>query len=199
APGSRADAIPQHRARQGPGGHAYPMEHSIAAGETLELCVSASVTYSLTICRLGLKVDDPAGDTVMADLGEQLPTPQSIHPGSYVHVAKSLRGTWRAFSIECWVRPWDITKLQGVISQEDKDSSEGFALGIGKDGYVGFYLGDGVSPDESVVHRTKTGVLTRNKWNHLAATWDGQRKRVFVNGEEAGAWDFTGKLLPGKH
>jgi hypothetical protein len=58
-----------------------------------------------------------------------------------VHVAKSLRGWLGAFTVECWVRPWDITKLQGVASQEDKDSSEGFALGIGRDGYVGFYGG----------------------------------------------------------
>ena len=58
-------------------------------------------------------------------------------------------------------RPWDLEKLQGLVSQEDKDSSEGFALGVGKDGYVGFYLGDGVSPDEALVHRTKPGVLAR--------------------------------------
>src|SRR6185295_5568831 len=96
-------------------------------------------------------------------------------------------------------RPWDITKLQGLISQEDKDSSEGLALGIGKDGYVGFYLGDGVSPDEAVVHRTKTGVVARNKWHHLAATWDGKRKRVFVNGEEVAVWEFAGRLKPGPH
>ncbi len=195
----RGQTIPSHRALEVPGVHAYPMEHSIAAGDTLELCVSASVPYSMSICRLGLNVDDPAGDTVLADLGNQGATPQPIRPGSYVHIAKSLRGTFRAFSVECWVRPWDITKLQGVVSQEDKDSSEGFALGIGKEGYVGFYLGDGVSPDEAVVHRTKTGVVTRNKWNHLAATWDGKRKRVFVNGEEAGAWEFSGTLKPGLH
>jgi len=78
------------------------------------------------------------GDTVLADLGPQSPTPQAIHPGSYVHVAKACRGTLGAFSVECWVRPWDITKLQGVVTQEDKDSPEGFALGLGPDGYVGF-------------------------------------------------------------
>jgi N,N-dimethylformamidase len=193
------DPIPAHRALKVPGVHAYPMEHSIAAGETLKLCVSATIPYSMSISRLGVKVDDPAGDTVLAELGDQPVRPQPIHPGSYAHISKSLRGTLRAFSIECWVRPWDLTRLQGVISQEDKDSSEGFALGIGEGGYVGFFLGDGVSPDDAVVHRTKPGVVTRNKWNHLVTTWDGARKRVFVNGEEVGAWNFTGKLLPGSH
>jgi N,N-dimethylformamidase len=199
ATGARAALIPPHRALDVPGVHAYPIEHSVAAGDTLELCVSATVPYSMTICRLGLQVDDPAGDTVMADLGAQSAIAQPIHPGSYVHVAKGLRSSLRVFSIECWVRPWSLTQLQGVVTQEDKNSSDGFALGIGKDGYVGFYLGDGASPDEALVHRTRVGAVTRNKWNHVVATWDGQRKRVFVNGEEAGAWDFAGKFVTGQH
>jgi hypothetical protein len=89
--------------------------------------------------------------------------------------------------------------LQGIVSQEDKDSSEGFALGLGSEGYVGFYLGDGVSPDENVVHRTKPGLVTRNKWHHLVGTWDGKSKRIYVNGDEVGAWDFAGPLKPGPH
>src|SRR5262245_7239174 len=109
ASSNRREQIPSHRALDVPGVHAYPMEHSIAAGDTLELCVCASVPYSMSICRLGLNVDDPTGDSVLAGLGQQSATPQPIHPGSYVHVAKSLRGTFRAFTIECWVRPWDIT------------------------------------------------------------------------------------------
>jgi N,N-dimethylformamidase len=191
--------IPGHQALAVPGVHAYPLEHSIAAGGALELCVSSSVPYRLSICRLGLKVDDPAGDTVLAQFDPSASNPQPIHPGSYVFVEKSLSGPLHAISLECWLRPWDVTKLQGVISQEDKDSDEGFALGIGPDGYVGFFLGDGISPDEKVVHRTAPGVVTRNVWHHLVATWDGVRKRVYVNATERGAWDFFGPLLPGKH
>ncbi len=191
--------MPPHRALEVPGVHAYPMEHSLAAGETLELCVSASVPYRLSICRLGLQVDDPAGDTVLTRLDESPPIPQPIHPGSYVHIEKRLRDSMHAISLECWVRAWDITRLQGLISQEDKDSSEGLALGIGKDGYVGFYLGDNVSPDEALVHRTQPGVIKRNQWHHVVATWDGKRKRVFVDATEVGAWDFAGPLLPGPH
>ena len=103
-----------------------------------------------------------------------------------------------ALSLECWLRPWDLTKLQGLISQEDKDSDEGFALGVGPGGYVGCFLGDGISPDEKVVHRTTPGAVTRNAWHHIVATWDGMRKRVYVNGAEMGAWDFFGPLLARK-
>ncbi len=199
APDTEVRDIPPHRALDVPGVHAYPLEHSVAAGETLELCVSSSVPYRLSICRLGVQVDDPVGDTVLARFDESPANPQPIHPGSYVHIEKRLTGALQAITLECWVRPWNVTDLQGLISQEDKDSSEGLALGIGKEGYVGFYLGDAVSPDEALVHRTPPGVVVRDRWHHLAAVWDGKRKRVYVDAQEVGAWDFAGPLLPGPH
>jgi hypothetical protein len=199
AAGEMTTEIPPHLALEAPGVHAYPLEHSVPAGGTLELCVSSTVPCRLSICRLGLDVDNPAGDSVLAQFDEASANPQPVHPGSYVHVAKRIEGRPPGLTLECWARPWDVTKLQGLISQEDKDSSEGLALGIGKDGYVGFYLGDGVSPDEAVVHRTTPGVMKRNQWHHVVATWDGKRKRVFVNAKEVGAWDFAGPLLPGAH
>ena len=199
---SPGPAIPSplpHRALDVPGVHAYPLEHSIAAGETLELCVSTTVPYRLSICRLGRDVDHPAGDEVLAELGSFPANPQPIHPGSYVACARGIEGPLRALTLECWVRPWDLKSLQGVITQEDKEADDGFALGIGPDGYVGFFLGDGVSPDEKVIHRTAAGALKRNVWHHLVATWDGATKRVHVNGREAGAWRFTGPLVTGRH
>jgi N,N-dimethylformamidase len=197
APG--ATAIPTHRALDVPGVHAYALEHSVAAGDTLRLCVSSSVPYDLTLCRLGLEIDNPSSDLVLAEFPDQPAIPQPIHPGSYVHIPKSIRGSLTAFTVECWVRPWALERLQGVVSQEDKDSYEGFALGLGEKGYVGFYLGDGVSPDEKVVHRTGPGVVVRNRWHHLAAVWDGKEKRVYVDGSQVGAWPFEGRLLPGSH
>ena len=196
---AQAGGIPPHRAVEVPGLHAYPLEHSLPAGATLELCVSSSVPYRLSICRLGMEVDSRESDTVLARFEESPARPQPIHPGSYVHIAKRLEGPMRAITLECWLRPWDLTQLQGLISQEDKDSSEGLALGIGKDGYIGFYLGDGVSEDDALVHRTGPGMLKRNAWHHIAATWDGVTKRVFVNGRVAGEWKFAGPLLPGAH
>ena len=194
-----SQSIPAHRAVAAPGVHAYPLEHSVAAGGTLELCVSASAGYSLTIHRLGTHIDHPEADPALATLGNFGPLPLPVHPGSYIHIPRGLRRSLSQFTVEAWVRPWDLSRLQGVVSQEDKDSSEGFALGIGKDGYVGFYLGDGVSPDEAVVHRSPTGVIRRQEWTHLAATWDGGWKRIYVNGKEIARWEFRGKFRPGPH
>jgi N,N-dimethylformamidase len=199
APGqARApEAIPPHRPLEVPGVHAYPLEHSVAAGETLELSVSNSVPYRLTICRLGLQVDDPSSDEVLADLGQWPANPQPIHPGSYVEVAKPLAEPLRAFTLECWVRPWDVTRRQGLITQADHAAAGGLFLGIAEGGAVEFRLGDGVSAAESPGHRSAPGALTRNRWHHVTATWDGDRKRLYLDGKPAGAWDFRGPVKLG--
>mgnify|MGYP006275234239 CR=1 FL=1 len=68
---------PRHRALAVPGVHAYPLEHSITAGATLELCVSASVPYRLSFCRLGRDVDDPAATSASSSATASRPTNSS--------------------------------------------------------------------------------------------------------------------------
>ncbi|MFM8359240.1 MAG: N,N-dimethylformamidase beta subunit family domain-containing protein [Verrucomicrobiota bacterium] len=182
-----------------PGVHGYADAVSVRAGETLGLHFSSTVPYRVEILRLGTPVDDPAGDSLLHAFPETAASPQPIHPGSYIHVEKRLRVAPRAFTVEAWVRPWTLGRLQGVVSQEDKTSDDGFALGIGPGGYVGFFLGDGVGPDAAVVHRTRPGVVEKGKWHHLVASWDGRWKRVWVDGELAGEWSFAGPGRLGRH
>jgi hypothetical protein len=59
-------SIPPHRPIAVPGVNCYPMEHSVAGGETLELCTSASIPSRLSICRLGFSADDSSLDQVLA-------------------------------------------------------------------------------------------------------------------------------------
>ncbi len=192
-------AIPPHVPRPVPGVHGYAHAVSIRAGETIHLHVSNAMPCDVEVCRLGALVDDPAGDVVLHRFPTLPPNPQPIHPGSYVHVPKNLAFRPSAFSIEAWVRPWSLERLQGVVSQEDKSSDQGFALGVGPDGYVGFFLGNGVGPDEAVVHRTTPRRLSTGRWHHLVATWDGQSKRVWIDGALAGEWPFTGPCQLGSH
>lgn len=193
------DGIPAHQPKIVQGLHGYPASHSVTAGQSIEFKFSSDVPYRLEICRLGTQVDDPKGDEVVHDAGGFRARTQPIFPGSYVHIDRRLRGVRTSLSLEAWVRPWSLDRLQGVVSQEDKEDSSGFALGVGKDGYVGFYVGDGVSPDEAVVHRTEPGVLKRGRWHHVVATFDGRLKRVFVDGVPRGEWPFASVLRPGSH
>lgn len=190
---------PPHQALQVEGVHGYADRESAAPGEEVAFHLSLDEPVEATLVRLGVGVDDPATDEVCHDFGRLQVRPQPIHPGSYVRVERGLQGEVNAFGVEAWVRPWRVDRLMGVVSQEDKESSEGWALGVGKEGYVGFYLGDGVSEDEALVHRTPPGVVRPGRWHHLVANWDGRTKEVWVDGRRLGAWLFAGPLRPGAH
>lgn len=198
-PVAGSTSIPPHSAQWVPGVHVYADRESAQPGDTVAFQISADQPVEAAVFRLGPLVDDPAGDRLILDFGRLEPGVQPIHPGSYVHVARALPSGLRTLTIEAWVRPWRIDRLMGVVSQEDKESSEGWALGIGKDGYVGVYLGDGVSEDDALVHRTATGVVRPGAWHHLVVRWDGREKEVWIDGRRVAGWPFAGPLKPGPH
>lgn len=191
--------IPAHRALDLPGVHGYADHHSIQAGATLRFHVSNTVPCHLSIHRLGHPGRTPREDIEVKAFPQTSPNSQAIHPGSYIHIPRNLPKPIHALTVECWVRPWNLSQLQGIISQEDKEDERGWALGIGKGGYVGFFLGDGVSPDEAVIHRTQEGVVSKLRWFHIVARWDGRTKEVWVNGKLEGQWPFEGMCDPGPH
>lgn len=191
--------IPRHRGQVVDGVHAYADRESVRAGESIGFHVSATEAYQVELRRLGSVVDDPASDEVVGDLGARPAGAVPIHPGSYVHVERRLEGKVGGFCIEAWVRPWRLDRLAGVVTQEDKQSDSGFALGVGKDGYVGFFLGNGRGPDEAVIHRTEVGVVKVGKWHHVVASWDGNRKVVWVDGVRRGEWAFSDSVELGEH
>lgn len=191
--------IPPHQPVLLPGLHAYADAESVFAGDSIQLHVSASTRYQCSIWRLGQRLDDADADELLHAFRPSPKLLQPIHPGSYVHVSESLKQPLTAITLECWVRPWSLDSLQGLISQEDKEDARGFALGIGKGGYIGFFLGDGKSPDEAVIHRTTVGAVELHKWNHVLCRWDGAFKEIWINGRRAGRWPFSGKCIPGPH
>jgi hypothetical protein len=85
-----------------------------------------------------------------------------------------------------------MTKLQGIVTQEDKDSSEGFALGIGKEQLRGIYLGDGLSPDEALVNRTKPACSRATN----GITWSPQRKGRTGARKFCSSWNRRGASQP---
>lgn len=182
-----------------PGVHAYALQDSVAAGEEIQFCVSADTPYEFTVVRLGHDPDSPAQDEIIHTFPKVEPRVQPIHPGSFIHVPKRLTKPFNALTLECWVRAWNTDALVGLITQEDKQTSDGFALGIGKDGYVGFFVGDGKSPDDAVIQRSATGIIQKNRWQHIVATWDGNVKRIWVDAKLVSTMNFNGVCQPGDH
>jgi len=182
-------AIPAHRPLMLPGIHAYS-ERSVQAGETVYFRVSSDVPYVLEVCRLAGDVDDPQSNVVLGRFEQKEPRQQPIHPGSYVHVEKGLPSDapLKAFSIECWVRPWRLNAEQGIISQHDFAKSHGVALFLDDQGRVKFYLGEGKSIREAVpevLKRLLTGPkLNHRRWNHIVGTYDGNTALLLVNGRQ---------------
>jgi concanavalin A-like lectin/glucanase superfamily protein len=192
AVGDAARGIPPHRPLNVPGVHAYSDQQSVATGQTVSFRVSSTVPYRLTVCRLGLKVDDPAGDQVLHEFSVAHPKVQSIHPGSYVHVKKGLTQSARALTLECWVRPWKVNALAGLLSQYDDGKSCGHGLFLNAAGGVSFYLGDGNNYCSAWMYSVGEGGLKAGRWYHLVATWDGEEKAIWIDGKKAGQWPFRG-------
>jgi hypothetical protein len=182
-----------------PGIHVYVDRESFAPGAEVRIHLSADVPTRMTIQQLGVEVDNPEADTLIKDFGTVPASLQPIRPGSWVHIDKSLRRSPRQFTIETWFRAWRVDRLMGLASQEDKTSSEGWALGIGRDGYVGFFLGDGQSDDAALVHRTEPGIIHKRAWHHIVARWNGRTKEVWLDGVLKGSWPFAGPMVPGAH
>lgn len=193
-------AIPPHRPLPLPGVHAYTDRQSVAAGQTISFLVSSTVPYRLTICRLGLQVDDPSGDEVLHEFPEAEPQHQAIHPGSYVHVDKGLQGEGPlpALSLECWVRPWRTGVWSGLLGQFDFTGPCGYGLFLNPDAGVSFYLGDGAGYREQWMHSSPKAQINPGKWHHVLATWDGREKTLWIDGQNIGRWPFDGPAAGGE-
>ncbi len=166
------------------GVHAYTDRLSVRAGETVRLHVSSTVPYRLSICRLGLQVDDPAGDEVLYRFPEADPQPQSIHPGSFVAISKALPAMqpMAELSLECWVRPWSVDRWAGMITQYDYPDACGCGLFLGPAGTASFYVGDGRAYREECSAHSEQGRMKPQCWHHVAGVWDGQRSSLWIDG-----------------
>ncbi len=184
--------IPPHRAVALDGIHAYAQK-SIAAGETVQFRVSSTIPYTLTVCKLGT-VDAPETDQILRSFPLSAPRVQPIHPGSYVHVGGAFpsnvqsEGKFDALTLEVWIRPWQAARVQGLLTQTDDLERSGFALILDADARAGFVLGG--------VRKVGGGMpLEPRQWHHVAATWDGARATLWLNGARV-ASGLADSLLP---
>ena len=193
-----APQIPPHRLLAVPGVHAYANQQSVTAGQTISFHVSGTAAYQLSVCRLGLKVDDPSGDLVLHEFPESQPKLQPIHPGSYIHVRKGLAKLLGALTLECWVRPWKTNAWAGLLGQYEFKDSCGFGLFLNATEGVSFYLGDGTSFQKRWMHSSPEGRLKAGRWHHVVGTWDGNEKTLWINGEKSGNWPFAEIVVAAK-
>ena len=184
AAAERPKDLPQHRGLALPGIHAYADHQSISVGQTIAFHVSSSVRYDLSVCRLGLKIDDPAGDLVLHEFPQSAPHVQPIYPGSYVRIDKPIREKLKALTLECWVRPWKVDAAAGLICQFDSRTGTGFGIVLNPSAGVSFLLGNGKDSATAAALKPK-------RWHHVVGTWDGKEKALWLDGQLAGKWAFS--------
>ena len=192
-----SDDIPPHDAIDLPGLHAYAQK-SIAAGEEIELRVSSAVPYDLSIVQLGPDPENRGKDPVLKTFRTEKPSIQPIHPGSYLHVSKALPVKKRLaqLTLECWIRPFKLTGWQGLLTQHDYPERCGIGLFL-SGGTIVFGTGSGGAYDAASFQQTKPGLIKAQRWQHLVGTWDGKKKRIFLDGKLVGEVAFSGTVRPG--
>ncbi len=190
--------IPVHQPVKVPGLHAYAQK-SLAAGEEIEFRVSSDVPYEMSVVQLGSDPENRDDDPVLEAVRVENPKSQPIHPGSYVHVDQGLPSGRRltGLTLEGWIRPFSLDGWQGLITQHDHPESSGFGVFL-NNGRIAFITGSGGKHNPASLHQTKPGLISAQTWHHIAATWDGKRKRIYVDGELAGQFPFSGVVKPGR-
>ncbi|PKO13960.1 MAG: hypothetical protein CVU39_16400 [Chloroflexi bacterium HGW-Chloroflexi-10] len=84
------------------------------------------------------------------------------------------------FTEMAWVYPLSLTGLTGVFTQNDENPEMRYpSLFITADGAIKSGFGNGYNWFET---STASGLIQANRWNHLAATFDGQTYKIYLNG-----------------
>jgi len=159
----------------------------------------------------GKTASDRAGKFEAAVLGKpsrlSVPTAaiEFTGPNDYVLVKKDVRAgdpilPKQAFSVAAWVRIDDPTEWGGIFGalQDNASKGRGFLVGFDRDKFT-FALAtagkDGNSPRLLTYLKGKTS-YEAGRWYHVAATYDGEAMRLFVNGtEDATSTAQSGNVL----
>ena len=192
------DEIPPHHAINLPGLHAYAQK-SIAAGDEIEFRVSSAVPYDLSVVRLGADPENRDKDPVLQSFQVTQPQIQPIHPGSYLHVTKGLPAhrSLSQLTLECWIRPFQLSGWQGLVTQHDYPKHCGIGLFL-SDGKIVFGTGSGGAYDATTFQQTKAGLIKAHRWHHLVGSWDGKKKHIYVDGKRVAEVAFSGSVRPGE-
>nr|WP_161501429.1 PVC-type heme-binding CxxCH protein [Rhodopirellula sp. SM50] len=190
-------SLPAHRAITLPGLHAYAQK-SIAAGGEIEFRTSSTADYKLSVVKLGSDPESRENDPVLKEFPVSDARTQPIHPGSYVHIENALPADRRLsqLTLECWIRPFSLSGWQGLVTQHDYPGKCGLGLFL-NEGRVVFITDDGGEFNRLSLHQTPPELIQAQRWHHVAGTWDGEVKRIFIDGRLAGEFPYRGVVRPG--
>jgi hypothetical protein len=104
----------------------------------------------------------------------------------------SLQISGSYITLEAWIYPntWTKNAFEGnIICKEYNTNNYGYMLRVGEGGKLNFALGDG-----SWHEITTSQILSLNTWQHIAGTFDGNKMRVYLNGNPVDSLSYTGTI-----
>jgi hypothetical protein len=152
---------------------------------------------------LSLKFDRGSGDEVI----EKVSSGQYLIEGGKSYWKKGISGTALAFdgyesqiripasevpslnhfTLQAWVSLGAYPYNWAPIIHQSDWRSKGFYLGVDATGRIGFKLQSGTWKELTTLYE-----LPIRQWVHVAATYDGNSMKIFVNGKERGSLTATG-------
>lgn len=114
----------------------------------------------------------------------------------YVEVADAVTlNPTSALSIEAWIKPDSFGSNQYsnyIVGKDDWTvSSAGYCLRCGAGGELSFNFSNGAGTWEEVI---SAAVIPIGTWSHVAATFDGTKLMIYINGVQVGTLSYSGSI-----
>ena len=107
----------------------------------------------------------------------------------------ALQITGNTMTIEAWIYPtsWRTNVWEGgIVVKEMNTSNNGYMFRCGNDGRLNFGFGANGLPWSELT--TAANTLSLNVWQHVAATYNGSKVRLYVNGNKVDSASYTGNI-----
>jgi len=105
----------------------------------------------------------------------------------------TIKGT--KITVEAWIYPtaWKTNVYDGnIVNKEYNTSNYGYMLRCGASGKLNFGIGDGTWREITSANT----ILTLNTWQHVAASYDGTKLRLYLNGVCTDSLAVTATIIP---
>ncbi len=105
-----------------------------------------------------------------------------------------LSGT--TLTIEAWIYPtsWRTNVWEGGIVVKEQNIQAGYMFRAGNSGRLNFAFGSGGAGAVWKELTTAANALSLNVWQHVAATYDGAKVRLYKNGVRIDSMAYTGAI-----
>lgn len=100
----------------------------------------------------------------------------------------------RDITMEAWIFPTRASTYAGILSRvfDTNDIESGYGLAL--DGQGGLYACIRTSGVQSFYYTSGAATISLNKWQHVAATYDGNQLTIYINGERKSVTAISGTI-----